>query len=299
LWLFINALLVVIVLLLSYINGIALFADREMDLTEKNRLLRVTTENINEDQKRNLNKVTRLSKEDSSGKGALTKNKGVNALTPFFDFQKPSASIMTRTQDESQAKPDKLRRDQDKSEKFLSSDKGRVALSFVREAYNSSSSPTFKFSKARQSEKRKFMIPEHYRFKKDLALNISNDGKNFSFNTMKYPDYKYFQDMIKKIQKNWERNAPPGGMYMGDYNAAYYPGLSRVISFKPGSTLIVFSIDRQGKIIDIKILNRHSSRIITESCFKAIEDSREFGPLPKSIKEEYLIIPLNFIYNIL
>lgn len=258
------------------------------------RIVRVTTENINEDKKRNLKKISRLSKEDSSGKGRITKKKGENVLSRFFEFQKPQIAQNFKpagiySEKDNRGKKGRM------EDKVITSEKGMVTLSFIKP---SSEKNKFIYKNRFHRVNKRFKIPEHYRFQKKFALNISNDRRNFSFNTIKYPDYKYFQEMKKKIQRNWFRNAPPGGMFLGNLDQYYYPGLSRVVSFKPGNSLIVFAINRQGKIQDIKILKRHPSGIITESCFKAIEDSREFGPLPESIKEDFLVIPMNFIYSI-
>lgn len=293
LWLTIHLALVGIFYLLDALLGTGLSAAIKNQIQE--RLIRVTTENINEDREKRIRKTTRLGKEDSKGRGALTKRKGVNALTPYLNFQRPLVSQRTSAlnkKGQNQKKPSK-------SDKLIVSSGGRVSISFAPDvASRDSGARMLDRNTGTFSKKQSFRIPEHYRFRKKFALNISNDSRDFSFNTLKYPDYKYFQDMKKKIQMNWNRNVPAGGMYLGSMNQAYYPGLSRVVSFKPGNTQIAFGINRAGKIFDIKILKKHPSKIITESCFKAIEDSREFGPLPESIKGDQLIIPLNFIYNL-
>ncbi len=261
-------------------------------------LLRVTTENINEDNKRQISPITRLSKKDSEGKGALTQQKGINYLSPFLDF------LLGKNQPETMKKTSKKKNDnktknnnQQKNSRLLTTEQSDFIISLLDPAQLWQRPPATIHSKnSLASRKNAIKIPEFYRFKPQMALNLSNDNRPFSFNTIKYPDYKYFQNMKKKIQENWFRNMPAGGLYLHDLDSGFYPGLNRVISFKSGVTRIAFALDRQGKIRDIRIMEQHPSPIMTKSCYLAIADSKEFGPLPESVKGERLIIPFQFIY---
>ena len=263
-----------------------------VDPNKDNIMLHVTTENINEDDKRKITQVTRLGKRDSKGKGALTKEKGLNYLSPFIDFNVGSQSRKSSNT----SKPVKMKdlnKKMAKGEKILQSQSGHVLLSLLD--WNAMSRQTNR-SAFRRASRGRYKIPEHYRFNSNYALNISNDKRKFSFNTIKFPDYKYFQDMKRKIRDNWIRNMPAGGLYIHDLDSSFYPGLNRVVAFKSGVARIAFSLDRTGKVRDIRVMERHASPILTNSCYQAIVDSKNFGPLPKAIKGERLIVPFQFIY---
>ncbi len=300
-WSLLHAALIILLVVLreKYSGKQAIDALRKTD-----KILRVTTENINENKQKKIEPQSRLSKEHSTGQGALTQKKGVNVLSPFFDFSllqlyspgNSEARSSRGTQKETVKKrEERSQRDKRSGEqKILSVQESHFQLSIMQPQERDQD---FDGSGAHAATRQTLLrIPEHYRFREEFALNIANDGKPFSFNTIRYQDYKYFESMKKKIAANWRRNAPAGAMFLGDFNSVYFPGMNRIISIKNGTARIAFLLNRQGKVIDIKILSRHPSDIMTQACYKAIEDSREFGALPASIPDEILVIPFQFIY---
>jgi outer membrane biosynthesis protein TonB len=267
----------------------------EGGMEQEDIFLRVTTENINEDQKRKITPTTRLSKKDSQGKGKITRRKGLNYLSPHIDFELGQKGAQQQKADQSQKDKPKAEKDNKENQELLSTPQGHFTLALIdeQELRRARALPS---RDKQQRGKSSYKIPEFYQFKKKMALNISNDNRNFSFNTARYKDYKYFQDMKRKIQKNWRRNMPSGGFSFNSLDSGFYPGYNQVIPFKSGSAKIAFLIDRQGKIRHIKILHKHPSPTMTQSCYQAIADSKGFGPLPDSINKEKLIIPFQFIY---
>lgn len=310
-WLFLHSLAIFLIILSQ---DIKLSREGNPDDTVKSEeiSLRATTANKDEDNKRKIDKHTRLSEKNSEGKGALTKRKGANALSPFFEFQDPVVqqsrdgkaktrgekveSVKAKNREEKRQKEKETSADQ--IEKMLSADKSHFNLQIVDSVTMLDRRFLANPDQDISSRASLFKIPEHYRFQREFALNLSNDNRSFSFNTIRYKDYEYFEKMKRKIAYNWRRNAPTGAFFLGDVNHhVYYPGMNRIITIKNGTARLAFLINRDGKVLDIKVLQRHPSDILTQSCYKAIEDSKGFGPLPDSIKEETMIIPFAFIYR--
>lgn len=139
-------------------------------------------------------------------------------------------------------------------------------------------------------------IPAHYRFRREFAL--SWDRKGFpQIPTVYWKHYEYFKKMLRKIQDNW---APPGGRPYPTYADAYkslgyVPGYFQVKPFPSQDVYVVFSLDKEGNVGDVKVVKSLGYKMLDEACKDAIIRSKNFSPPPKELLQNgVLYVPIIF-----
>ena len=135
---------------------------------------------------------------------------------------------------------------------------------------------------------------------RENALFYSSDGR-FSFNTVKFKDFKYFKNMKDKIASNWYPPLMANSIVQG-YNplsGEYAPGYTRIMAIPSQEVKMVFVLNKKGDIIHIQILDSLGNKPLNASCYDAIRLSKSFGPVPKDLfKGEVLVIPFIFGYYV-
>ncbi|MCB1160852.1 MAG: TonB-dependent receptor, partial [Leptospiraceae bacterium] len=131
-------------------------------------------------------------------------------------------------------------------------------------------------------------IPTNYRFKQDFRFRW-NGARITRIPTKKLNSYKYFKNMLRKIE---DKFAPPGG---GNFAYRDMAGIVAGQGIIPGEVGVVFLLDENGKVIDVKKTGSHSQSIVENACIDAIQ-GQDFGPVPDDIKEQGLIFGINFIF---
>ena len=139
-------------------------------------------------------------------------------------------------------------------------------------------------------------IPAHYQFRHDFAFTWDYAGRPV-IPTVAFEHYSYFRSMINKIQNVW---APPGGdpyPTFGDeyHRMNYAAGYSRYTTFPSQDVNILFMLDINGNVLDVKMVNSLGFKSLDQSCVEAIWSAKNFGPPPtKLLSADKLIIPFTF-----
>ena len=269
-----------IVLVFSFIlPDISGLMDFERKLRERFASGRDIIVNINQDNKRVITKKTLLSDRDSSAKGYITLKKGDRWLNNSLDFKLLKGSAVSKgTGQESKGS---------KSEKILLSQNSEVVILLQKEL-------PMQQEKAggKSGYTDKILIPDKNDVTRQNAIFYSNSGI-FSFNTAKFKNFKYFKSMKDKIASNWYppllANANLGG---------YAPGTIRLRAIPSQEVKLFFTMNRDGDVLDIQILDSYRNRQLDSSCIDAIRLSKNFGVVPEDIKGEVVVIPFIFGYYI-
>lgn len=131
-------------------------------------------------------------------------------------------------------------------------------------------------------------IPFNYRFQPDFLFRW--DGSQaLSIPRKKLAGYQYFKHMLKMIEASF---APPGGG-----NFAYRDIAGTVIreGIKPGETKVMFMLDAQGRVIDIKLASSQGQAVVDRACLDSIRGN-VFGIVPEEVKVNGMIFGINFIF---
>lgn len=225
--------------------------------------------NINQDDRRNYSEKTLLSDRDSLAKGYITEKKGDRWLNNSRYFSRGRG----RQQDRSgEGKNDTSGKD----ENIILSKLSEVVMQLRR----------------KQEEKAgglaRIAIPDKNSITRENAIFYSNSGM-FSFNTAKFKNFDYFRKMKDKIASNWfppdMANAVIGG---------YAPGRTRIMAIPSQVVKTVFIMNRQGDVVNVRLMDSKGNRELNKSCLDAIRLSETFGPVPDSIEGEYIVIPFMF-----
>ncbi|MEM7184428.1 MAG: TonB-dependent receptor [Spirochaetota bacterium] len=262
---------------------------------ENEKIYEVLLEQKKPDKKK-TEQVKALSDADSSGSGGLTEKYGFHTLTPFREFIFGGESLFTKPQEEKEKSEEK--------QMFIVSIETEDPLADLSPSEldtftsTSKSKESKKVSQEKQQEKKQVAkqgeptpltkIPFNYRFQQDFRFRWSGSGA-IKIPTKKLAGYKYFKNMLKQIE---DKFAPPGGG-----NFAYRDMAGTVVSqgIIPGEVRVVFLLNDNGQVIDIKKANQHGQQVVEQACLDAIR-GQSFGPVPEEIKKTGLIFGINFIF---
>ena len=109
-------------------------------------------------------------------------------------------------------------------------------------------------------------------------FSVSDVGP-LTLSTYKWEYAPYINEMKKKLMRVWF--APP----------AYYQ-----LGLISGQTILQFSVDRSGNLIDLKILRHIGHKSLEISSENAIRALFPFKPLPKDCPDPYLVITATLVY---
>jgi TonB family protein len=231
--------------------------------------------NINEDNVKVHSKTTVLSDKDSSARGFITREKGDRWLNNSLEF------ILRRGQKGDQKSG--RAKQQRKKEQVLLSELNEIAIFLSNYDY----SP---FSQWGQGGTGDFStIPDRYNVTMQNSLFYTNEG-HFSYNTKKFKNAKYFNNMKKKIASNW---FPP--MIANAIIPGYAPGYMRIQAIQSQLVKLYFIMDRNGDVKDVKIVDSLQNPYLDSSCVDAVRLSQSFGKVPDDIPGERVVI--NFIFG--
>ncbi len=239
--------------------------------------------NINQDDRRRITRKTLLSDRDSSAQGYLTAKKGDRWLNNSLDFriiQSQGSASKTRT------RPGAITRD---GKTLLVGEESDMT---VRERVRSNPEKA-----AASGNDAMIKIPDKNDVTMENAVFYSNKGL-FSFNTAKFKNFQYFKDMKDKIAGNWYpplmANAVMGGS--NPITGTYAPGRTRIMAIPSQEVKIAFTLNRDGNILDVIVLDSYGNKSLDGSCVDAIRMSKTFGRVPDDIKGDVVVIPFIFGY---
>jgi TonB family protein len=233
--------------------------------------------NINEDHVKAYTKTTLLSDKDSSARGHITSEKGDRWLNNSLEFVLRKGQ-RGRKQQES-AKQQKKR-----DEKLLLTQLNEIAVFLSHYNY----APFSQWGEGGIGDLT--AIPDRNNITFNNAIFYSNEG-HFSFNTRMYKNAKYFMNMKKKIASNWYPPIIANAIIPG-----YAPGYMRIQAIQSQYVKLYFIMDRDGNVLDTKIVDSLRHKVLDDSCLDAIRLSRTFGPVPEDIPGEKIIIRFIFGY---
>ena len=81
------------------------------------------------------------------------------------------------------------------------------------------------------------------------------------------------------------------------YHHWIYPASARE-NFIQGSLLIIFKLDRNGKLVGRRIVQTSKHQILDTCALRAIESADPFPPFPENIKVQFLNINASFAYRL-
>lgn len=255
-------------------GGMINFIERKKHLDEMNSRMsggRDIIVNINQDDRRVIDRGTLLSDRDSSAKGYITKEKGNRWLNNSLDFKQGKGKSAGKGKSGVTGR------------KHGGSAGDDEALVTIMAGYSSKSGEL-------SSAMERLTIPDKNDVTRKNAIYYSNNG-SFSFNTAKFKDFSYFRAMKDKIASNWYppmlANARIGG------NA---PGRMRIMAIQSQVVKLYFVMDRSGEVVKIEILDSMGNTSLDSACVDSIRMSKNFGKVPEDMKGEYVLIPFMFEY---
>lgn len=238
--------------------------------------------NINQDDRRVVDKRTLLSDRDSAAKGYITREEGDRWLNNSLEFKLKKGASGSET---GQRAVNQGR------ERFILNDDSEVVMSLKR-PWTSVRSISGSSGVAHQ-----VAIPDKNSVTRKNAIFYSNDGM-FSFNTAKFKNFEYFRRMKDKIASNWHPPAMANAVIRG-YNpvtGAYAPGSMRIMAIQSQQVKLYFIMNRNGDVVEVNILDSMGNKSLDGSCLDAIRYSKNFGPVPDDIKGDQVLIPFIFGY---
>jgi TonB family protein len=130
-------------------------------------------------------------------------------------------------------------------------------------------------------------IPMNYRFRDDFALRWDS-SPSISIATQELAGYKYFRDMMRQIRENF---APPG------LNLAWRDQAGTIISqpIKPQVVRVLFLLDREGTVRDVRIVSSMGQVPVDEACYRVLYN-QNFGPPPPEVFKHGNIFGINFLF---
>ncbi len=242
--------------------------------------------NINQDDRRVVTDRTLLSDRDAAAKGFLTRTPGDRWLNNSLDFQALKGS-------RGEGSGERKATVKSGKETILLTDESEVVAFLERKDLQSQSAGGSGLAE-------KILIPDKNDVTRQNAIFYSNDGR-FSFNTVKFKDFKYFRDMKDRIAAHWYPPLMATAIIHG-YNpltGSYTPGSTRIMAIPSQEVKLVFVLDRKGEVRHIEILDSLGNRSLNESCYDAIRLAKNFGPVPPDLlKGDVLVIPFIFGYYV-
>ena len=239
--------------------------------------------NINQDDKRVIVKETLLSDRDSSAKGYITKKRGDNWLNNSLDFQVLRGSTgIGRGRDAAS---------QGEKSKILIADKSEMTITLHKSVSGTGERGNYGIFDTTR-------IPDRYTVSRENAIYYSNDGR-FSYNTIKFKNFKFFRELKDKIASNWHPPLMANAIIQG-YNpttGSYAPGYTRIMAIPSQEVAIVFVLDKNGEVIHVQLLDSLGNRFLDKSCIDAIKLSKNFGMVPKDLLQEEGVLVIPFIFG--
>ncbi len=236
--------------------------------------------NINQDDIKDINKNTLLSDKTSKAKGYVTREKGDRWLNNSLDFkmQKGVRQLGKGGIASSTATKDKI---------MLSEENTEYSITFFKEV--AGGVPEF------EGDSEFTRIPDKYSITPKNALFFTSDGF-FSFNTLKFKPFEYFKNMKDKVAANWHPPLLANATIYG-YNpmtGSLAPGRMRIMAVPTQDIKLYFTMDREGNVLDVVLVDSLGNKAIDESCIDAIRLSKNFGKVPDEIQGRVIVIPFLF-----
>lgn len=229
--------------------------------------------NINQDDRRVIDRNTLLSDRDSSAKGYITKEKGNRWLNNSLDFKFGQGSGKSSGKGKSSGS-------RNSREKGVEDEEAHVT---IMAGYSSRSAEL-------SSAMERLAIPDKNDITRKNALYYSNTG-SFSFNTAKFKNFSYFKAMKDKIASNWFQ---PG--IANSWIGGNAPGRMRIMAIQSQVVKMYFIMDRTGEVVKIEIVDSMGNTPLDSACIDSIRMSKNFGKVPDDIEGEYILIPFMFEY---
>ncbi len=259
--------------------------------------------NINPDGETVETDRTLLSDVDSAAKGHLTREKGDNWLNNSLSFRPQSLSQGSTGGGGARSTREEL---------LLADKKVTYTVTLFEERdFIPAPEPVREPSKERKTAQEKQAqtqtgndapqqpevtewgrIPDKRGITLENAIYYSNT-RRFSFNTKKFSDFEYFRRMKQKIANNW---FPP--IMANSLSTSYTPGRTSMRVIASQEVRLYFVLNRQGDVLRVELVDSRGNRHLDESCMDAIRKSRNFGPVPKDIPGEEVVIPFIFGYYV-
>jgi hypothetical protein len=227
--------------------------------------------NLNQDDRREINRQTLLSDRDSTAKGYITRKPGDRWLNNSLDF--------------------KIFKGSKGSAGSSSGEKNKNLLQSLESEIEIAMNPG-KFANSSVGQQDRIQIPDKNGVTKENALYYSNSGM-FSFNTAKFKNFHYFKNMKDRIASNWY---PP--LMANAILGGYAPGYTRIMAIQSQEVKLVFVLNRMGDVMDVVILDSLGNKTLDISCSEAIRMSKNFGKVPDDIQGDPVVIPFIFGYYV-
>jgi hypothetical protein len=239
--------------------------------------------NINQDDKRVVVRETLLSDRDSSAKGFITKKQGDRWLNNSLDFRLLRGNRGRGGSGDAALRSNKSR--------ILSSDESEMVVTLDKSTSGGG-------EEGNHGIFDKSLIPDRFNVTKENAIFYSNDGR-FSYNTLKFRNFKFFKELKDKIASNWHPPLMANAVLQG-YNpitGGYTPGYTRIMLIPSQEVVTVFVLDKNGEVIQAKLLDSMGNRYLDKSCMEAITLSKNFGKVPKELLQEGKVLVVPFIFG--
>ncbi len=240
--------------------------------------------NINEDERKVTDRSTLLSEKDSAAKGYLSREKGDHWLNNSLDFRlRQGKARLGRTASHSA--------DTRNDSALLLSNNTEVVISLLKQDFGSVLGD--------EGDREFTTIPDKNDFSRKNAIFYSNDGR-FSFNTMKFKNFRYFKEMKDKIAAHWFPPLLANSVIRGydPITSAYTPGRLRIMAIPNQEVKLYFTMDRAGVVLDVVIVDSMGNRVLDSSCVEAVRMSKSFGKVPDDLAGKVIVIPFIFGYYI-
>lgn len=130
--------------------------------------------------------------------------------------------------------------------------------------------------KEQEREKKKSKDKEAEFLQKEFKAQMIGD---YALSTYEWEFAPYMLDFQRKLQRVW--TAPPA-----------YSKLGLIY----GQTLVYLKVNRQGELVDFRVLGHEGHSSLRQSSINAIQAVFPFKELPADFKEKYLEIKLLMIY---
>ncbi len=132
-----------------------------------------------------------------------------------------------------------------------------------------------------------YKIPANYRFRNDFLLHY-DDSQRLIIARQELQGFRYFQNMLRQIRSSF---SPPG------FNFAYRDYAGTVINqpVKPQTVQVLFSLDPDGRVRDVRVTASLGQTAVDQACINALA-GQNFGPPPPEIFRHGNIFGINFVF---
>jgi len=251
-------------------------------------------ENKFKNKKEEHDKLRFISNKTVSGSGKLTKSKGyVNRL----GNDDPELKLMGGGSGDTSSKAKKNNKKTKKNNtevapEILSNFDAQYIIRLLRSSVKKRKKRTkaagkFKFTKDN--------LPWAYEKNKKFTMSFDSRG-NLTIPTIRQKHYEYFQELIQKFKYNW---APPGGQPYPVFGDSYFqqnpvPGRSTYRTFPKQVINWGFTLDENGKVIDVRIIKSMKYKALDDSITESILQIGTFKAPPKDLLEnDHFIFLIN------